>query len=75
MGDTREHFSNMTLKQCEEQLDAAFQVLQERGMNRLDLVGSSFGGLLAILTAPRQRNLQALGLKCPVVDFPEALRL
>jgi pimeloyl-ACP methyl ester carboxylesterase len=75
MGATREHFSSMSLKRCEEQLDGAFQFLQERGMNQLGLVGSSFGGLLAIFTAPRQRCLKALGLKCPVVDFPETLRL
>ncbi len=75
MGETQEHFSKLSLKLCEEQLDAAFQVLQERGITQLGLVGSSFGGLLAILSAPRQDSLQALGLKCPVVDFPEALRL
>ena len=75
MGESTEHFSNMSLKQCKEQLDAAFQVLQERGMNRVGLVGSSFGGLLAILVAPEQPTLKALGLKCPVVDFPEVLRL
>ncbi len=75
MGDTREHFSTMSLKQCENQLDAAFEILQKRGMNRLGLVGSSFGGLLAILSAARQPTLKALGLKCPVVDFPETLRL
>jgi alpha-beta hydrolase superfamily lysophospholipase len=75
MGESQQHFPNMTLKQCQEQLDAAFQLLQKRGMNQLGLVGSSFGGLLAILAAPNQPTLQALGLKCPVVDFPEVLRM
>ena len=75
MGESRKHFSKMSLKQCEEQLDAAFQVLKERGLKRLGLIGSSFGGFMAILSAPRQRSLHALGLKCPVVDFPEVLRL
>jgi len=75
MGESQQHFPNMTLKQCQEQLDAVFHILQERGMNRLGLVGSSFGGLLAILEAPNQPTLKALGLKCPVVDFPEVLRM
>ena len=75
MGETREFFPTLSLKQCQEQLDAAFQILQQRGINRLGLIGSSFGGLLAILSAPKQPNLQVLGLKCPVVDFPETLRL
>lgn len=75
MGDTREHFSTMSLKQCEDQLDAAFQTLEEHGVTRLGLVGSSFGGLVAMLFAHKQHTLQVLGLKCPVVDFPEVLRL
>ena len=75
MGESQEHFSNMSIKQGEEQLDAAFQLLQERGMKRLGLVGSSFGGFMAILSASKRPTLQALGLKCPVVDFPEVLRL
>ncbi len=74
MGETQEHFPHMTLKQCEEQLDAAFHLLRKQGLNRLGLIGSSFGGLLAILAAPRQSTLLALGLKCPVIDFPETLR-
>ena len=75
MGKTQEHFAQLSLRQCEEQLDAAFRILTERGMTRLGLIGSSFGGLLAILAAPKHPNLLALGLKCPVVDFPEVLRL
>ncbi len=75
MGETQEHFANLSLKQCENQLDSAFQMLKERGIDRLGLVGSSFGGLLAILSTPRLHGLLALGLKCPVVDFPESLRL
>ena len=75
MGETQKHFSNLSLKQCESQLDAAFHVLHERGLNRLGLVGSSFGGFLSILSAPKLHGLHALGLKCPVVDFAESLRL
>ncbi len=75
MGETQEQFSSLSLKHCEDQLDAAFHMLQERGMDRLGLVGSSFGGLLSILSAPRLDGLLALGLKCPVVDFAESLRL
>ncbi len=75
MGDTHEYFSTMTLKQCEDQLEAVSHTLQMRGMHRLGLIGSSFGGLVSILAAPKQHGLLALGLKCPVVDFPEVLRL
>ncbi|MGI9568462.1 MAG: alpha/beta hydrolase, partial [Desulfobulbia bacterium] len=76
MGESQEDFSDISLKKCGEQLDSAFQTLQERGMERLGLIGSSFGGLMAILSAPRHlTTLQALGLKCPVANFPEVLHL
>jgi len=75
MGDSTEPLAQFSIKKCEEQLDAAFHFLTERAMNALGLVGSSFGGFMAILSASRYPQLLALGLKCPVVDFPEVLRL
>ena len=76
MGESKEDFSEISLKKCGEQLDSVFLALQERGMERLGLIGSSFGGLMAIVSASRHpTTLQVLGLKCPVVNFPEVLRL
>lgn len=75
MGDSPEPLSQLRIKKCEEQLDAAIHFLTERSMKALGLIGSSFGGFMAILSAPRYPHLQALGLKCPVVDFSEVLRL
>jgi pimeloyl-ACP methyl ester carboxylesterase len=39
------------------------------------LAGSSFGGLVAILTTAQRQDIAALALKCPVVDFGEEFRL
>ena len=75
MGKSPDPFSTLRLKDCEDQLDTVIETLYERGLIRLGLIGSSFGGLLAILSASRHPTLRALGLKCPVVDFPEVLRL
>jgi dienelactone hydrolase len=75
MGESPEPFAHLRIQQCEEQLDAAFCFLTEQAMNPLGLIGSSFGGFMAILSAPRYPQLHALGLKCPVADFPEVLRL
>ncbi|WNM62081.1 alpha/beta hydrolase family protein [Candidatus Nitrospira neomarina] len=75
MGDSPEPLSQLRIQKCEEQLDAAVRFLTERSMKALGLIGSSFGGFMAILSAPRYPLLQALGLKCPVVDFSEVLRL
>jgi dienelactone hydrolase len=75
MGDSPEPLTTFSIKKCEEQLDAAVHFLTERSMKALGLIGSSFGGFMAILSASRYPQLQALGLKCPVVDFSEVLRL
>lgn len=75
MGDSPEYGARLSIRACEEQLDAACRFLDEHSMPSLGLVGSSFGGFIAILSAPRHPHLQALGLKSPVVDFAEVLRL
>ena len=74
MGESPEPFARLSIQKCEEQLDTAFGFLAERNMNQVGLIGSSFGGFIAILSASRYPQLQALGLKCPVADFPEVLR-
>ena len=74
MGESPEPFTHLSIQKCEDQLDAAFRFLTERAMNALGLIGSSFGGFIAILSASRYPQLHTLGLKCPVVDFPEVLR-
>lgn len=75
MGDLQEQFPHLTLHQCLDQMAAIVSYLSGRGFTSLGLVGSSFGGFMAILAAARFPNLKAVGLKCPVVDFAECLRL
>lgn len=75
MGESPEPFVRFGIQQCEKQLNDAFRFLTERGLDSLGLIGSSFGGFMAILSAPRYPQLHALGLKCPVVDFSEVLQL
>lgn len=75
MGELQEHFSHLTLKRCFTQLDAIASYLTDRGFTSLGLIGSSFGGFMTILAASRFPLLKAVGLKCPVVDFSECLRL
>jgi uncharacterized protein len=74
MGDSREPLPHISIHKCTEQLEAAFRFLTEKPVNPVGLIGSSFGGFIAILAASRHPHLQALGLKCPVVDFSEVLQ-
>lgn len=73
-GDSEGPFEQITVATAVDQALAALDVAASKGFHRLGLVGSSFGGLVAILVAAQRPDLLALGLKCPVADFPEMLR-
>lgn len=74
-GESEGPFEQITVATAVDQALAAMDVAASKGFRRLGLIGSSFGGLVAILVAARRPALLALGLKCPVPDFPEMLRL
>ena len=73
MGESGGDFSRMTVATCCDQLERAISLIHDRGYSELGLIGSSFGGLLAILVGQHHPELRAIGLKCPVPDFPEML--
>lgn len=74
-GDSEGPFEKITASRAVHQAHAALDLVTARGYDRIGLVGSSFGGLVAILTAAQRRDISCLALKCPVVDFAEELRL
>ncbi len=74
-GESDGPFEAITVTIALGQALAALDLLTARGYKRIGLVGSSFGGLIAILTAAKKPDLACLGLKCPVADFAEVLRL
>lgn len=75
MGQTEGRFADITVGACCDQLERALAWLQKRSYARLGCIGSSFGGLITTLVAGTCPDLSAIGLKCPVPDFPEMLRL
>ena len=74
-GESDGPFEKITVGRALDQAMVAMDVAASKGYRRLGLIGSSFGGLIAILAASRRRDLSVVGLKCPVADFPEMLRL
>ena len=74
-GDSDGPFEEITTTLAVHQTEAALDLVTARGFDRIGLVGSSFGGLVAILTTAQRRDIACLALKCPVVDFAEELRL
>ncbi len=74
-GDSQGPFEDLTTSLAVEQATAALDLMRAKGFSRIGLIGSSFGGLVAILTAAQHRDIACLALKCPVVDFAEELRI
>ena len=89
-GESEGPFEKITVTTAVQQAQAALDLVKTKGYRKVALVGSSFGGLVALLAAaktpshppapgaPRRapsRSLACLALKCPVPDFPEMLKL
>jgi pimeloyl-ACP methyl ester carboxylesterase len=74
-GESEGRFEAITVSTAIDQTIAVLDIAGSLGFRRLGLMGSSFGGLVVILTAAQRSDLAAIGLKCPVPDFPEMLRL
>jgi len=74
-GESEGPFEQITNTLAVGQTLDALDLVRQKGYRRIGLMGSSFGGLVAILTAAQRTDLACLALKCPVVDFAEELRL
>ncbi|MDE3020001.1 MAG: alpha/beta hydrolase [Nitrospirota bacterium] len=77
-GESEGPFERITVTTALDQAQAAIALVASRGYRRIGLIGSSFGGLIALLAAAEPANrtpLASLALKCPVPDFEEMLRL
>jgi hypothetical protein len=74
-GESEGPFEQITTTTAIRQAMGALDLMAAEGYRRIGLMGSSFGGLVAIHTASRRSDLACLALKCPVVDFAEELRL
>lgn len=74
-GQSEGPFDQLTVGLAVEQAQSAVDLMRARGYRHIGLMGSSFGGLVSILTASQRADLACLALKCPVVDFAEELRL
>ncbi len=74
-GESEGPFERITTTMAIRQAMGALDLMAAEGYRRIGLMGSSFGGLVAIHAASRRSDIACLTLKCPVVDFAEELRL
>jgi len=77
-GESDGPFERITITTALDQATAAIELAASKSYRRIGLIGSSFGGLIALLAAAQETGkgrLASLALKCPVPDFEEMLRL
>lgn len=74
-GESEGAFEDITITEAKENVMSALQIMRTRGMTRLGLFGSSFGGWASLLAAAVTPDLTALALKSPVSDYWEKERL
>lgn len=69
-GESDGLFQQLTLSRCLHQVEGLIAWIKKNGYEQIALVGSSFGGLIAIHTAAKHKELISLALKCPVSNYP-----
>jgi pimeloyl-ACP methyl ester carboxylesterase len=77
-GESDGPFERITVTTALDQAQSAIALASAKGYRRIGLIGSSFGGLIALMAAAEEAGkgrLASLALKCPVPDFEEMLRL
>jgi pimeloyl-ACP methyl ester carboxylesterase len=73
-GQSGGELKDLLLSSLIHQTQRAIAFLREEDFTQIGVLGSSFGGLVALLTAAQTPSLAGLGLRCPVFDFPALLR-
>ena len=73
-GESEGHLQDLLLTSLISQTESAIAMIRGHGFAHVGLLGSSFGGLVALLVAAKMPDLNALALRCPVADFPALLR-
>jgi dipeptidyl aminopeptidase/acylaminoacyl peptidase len=69
-GESEGDFSDLTVSEGVEDVLAAIDFLRNRASNDISLIGTSFGGICAILAAARtDKQLTKLALRAPVSDY------
>ncbi len=70
-GESDGMFEEITISEAVDDVLNAIKFLKSLGYNKIGLMGSSFGGITAIITASKTSDLFVLALKSPVSDYLE----
>lgn len=69
-GESDGKFEEQTITSAMDDIISAIKLVKQRGYSKIDLFGSSFGGLAVMATAIQYPNINRIGLKAPVSDYP-----
>ncbi len=73
-GTHKASFQEMKLSHCLDQIDTVLSWMHNNAYAQIGLLGSSFGGLTALLSAAKHPQITTVALKCPVSDYPPIWR-
>lgn len=68
-GESGGEFRKITISKGRDSILAAIDYLKSLGYSKIGLLGSSFGGISAIMATAQSDNLFCLALKSPVTDW------
>lgn len=69
-GESEGLFENQTISSTVDDISSAIGLMKKRGYTKIDLFGSSAGGLSVMATALKHPEINRIGLKAPVSDYP-----
>jgi len=70
-GESEGKFENLSVSEAVDDIVRAVHFLKSKGYRHVGLLGSSFSGIAATITASKSHDLYALILKSPVSDYSE----
>jgi len=68
-GKSKGDFAELTLTRCVDQLERVLAWFKTKGIRKVGLAGSSFGGTATLLVAENHPELRGIALKCPVSEY------
>ena len=69
-GESEGKFEEQTISSSVDDLSSAIKLMNKREYSKINLFGSSAGGLTVMATALKYPKINRIGLKAPVSDYP-----
>ncbi len=68
-GESEGNFEKLTLGKAVNNVLDAIKLVKSKGFKEIGLIGASFGGMVALITATKTKEINILALKAPVSNY------